>query len=97
MAGRIAMDVEELYAKSAEFTSESSEVEAMVSRLDTMITTLRETWEGDASAAFEEQYREIEPSVKALGELLNTIGGQLTTIATTMQDQDQAIASKLGL
>ncbi|MFV0382119.1 MAG: WXG100 family type VII secretion target [Breznakia sp.] len=92
----IKLEHEELYAKASEYRNESEEVNAMLGRLDTLLGTLMEQWEGQAAVAFNNQYEEIKPSIQNLEQLLADVCEQLKKVADTMQEADNSIASGIG-
>lgn len=52
-------------------------------------------WKGETSEAFNQQFRELEPSLKKLGELVNQIGDQLDSVRAAKLDSEQQIARKI--
>lgn len=96
MSTTIKMDFEDLRANAGSYRSESEEVNALLGRLDTLMATLLETWEGASAQAFNAQYEEIKPSITNLEELLHDISVQLDTVADAVEEKDQSIASGFG-
>ncbi len=92
----LRMNFEELHNKARTYRGESEEVNAMTGRLDNLMTSLLDEWEGQAAEAFNAQYDGIRPSILKLEELLNDISIQLDNIADKVEEQDLSIASVIG-
>lgn len=93
--GVMKLDYESLRSQSKRYNQESGEVEAMIGRLDNLMSDLEAEWEGQASRAFSEQYADIRPSVVDLQNLLDKICTQLISVADTIEQNEQDIANQI--
>ena len=95
MANNIKISPEEMKNKSRIFNSSANNTQQMISKLNNQINQLRSSWAGAAQNSFIQEYQQLQPSMKKFVQVLNGISKQLSDVATTMQQTDQQIASKL--
>jgi WXG100 family type VII secretion target len=95
MSGQIRLTPAELEEMASRYSNESSQVEDLVGRLDTMKGQLEGMWDGAASEAFIAQYEELKPSFVKMSTLLADISKQLEDSAHVLQQTDQQIAGRI--
>lgn len=95
MAGRIKVTPQELRSSSKLFKTNANNTSAMLKKLTSEVNKLSGAWEGAAQNAFFQQYKELQPSLNKFVSVLEGISGQLSDVATTMENVDRDIATKL--
>lgn len=95
MAGRIKVTPQELRSSSKLFKTNANNTSAMLKKLTSEVNKLSGAWEGAAQNAFFQQYRELQPSLNKFVSVLEGISNQLSDVATTMENVDRDIATKL--
>lgn len=93
---RIKLTPDELRTSSQKYTQGSQEIEQILNTLTTEQGTIRENWEGNAFASFDNQFTELTPKIREFSELLQQINEQLNKVATIVEQTDQDIASQIG-
>lgn len=92
----IRVTPEELERVASQFNYEGGNLEDLLGRIHgLMYSQLDGAWEGEAKAAFFEQYEELEPSFQKMRELLNDIYMQLDSTADALRSADADIASQI--
>lgn len=86
---RISPDL--MIQRAGEYRTESENVEAVISKLDTLINQLENEWDGQSSAAFIEQFTELRPSFVEAKELILNISDILNKFASKAAELDQSI------
>lgn len=89
----IKMTPDEVRALSKTYSESSTEIQDMLSRLQSTQGQLAETWQGDAFQAFEEQFNQMKPTVEKFGQLMEDVYNQLNKIANIVQETDEKISS----
>lgn len=95
MSGNIRLNPEELEDFAKRYGIESSNVQTVLDKLDTLISQLGDAWEGGASQAFSDQYVELRPSFVNMVNLLEDIQRQLASSADTLRQTDANIAGQI--
>lgn len=95
--GNIRLSPEEMHQKAKSFDERSEEFQNCVTTMRTMVTDLSHEWEGKSSAAFVDQFNDLEKGFKATVELIGDIATQLREVSKAMQDVDDQISQKIGV
>lgn len=95
MAGVIRITPEELEQSSTIFSTNHENTVQMLTKLNSEVDRLTESWEGMGQAAFFTQYNNLKPQMNQFKDLLLKISSQLNQVANTMRETDQSIAQQL--
>lgn len=95
MAGQIKLHVESLQSASTKLKDQGNSFEDLVNQMQTLVDSLRESWEGEAANAYAEQFTNLKPGLDKTRALINTIAVQIDQTLQAAQDLDSNIASKL--
>lgn len=97
MAGQIRITPDEMRQRAIDYTSRREELTTLIGNLDTLLSNLREEWDGSASEQFDTQWLEIKPGFNNCEQLLDSITTQLNQTAQAMESLDADIASQMGV
>lgn len=92
---RIALTTEELKSTSTNFTTKAGELRELLNYLRQQVNSLESTWDGAAQNQFFVSFDEIAKNMDQIPDMIENIGGQLLTVATTMEDTDNGLANAL--
>ena len=96
MADRITITPSELRDASSQFNTKADEIEQILNDLKSLVDNLESTWDGAAQDQFFIMYDEMHPELaKIAEEVLPGIANTLTSIADTLEETDEQIASSL--
>lgn len=95
MAARITITPEELRNSSTNFATKASEIREILQYLRTEVNRLESTWDGAAQDQFFMTYEEMEKNMAQFPEVVDGIGQQLSAVAQTLEETDQALADSL--
>lgn len=93
---QIKLTPEELRTSAVKYTNGSSDIDNVLTILTSEQETIRENWEGTAFESFDNQFTELKPKIQEFSQLLQDINTQLNSVADTIEETDQNIASKIG-
>ena len=79
--------------RAAAFKGHASTLEGVISDMNSLLSSLQEEWEGDASASFAARYNELKPSFVKTKELIAEIGTTLDSVASSSEQFDADMAS----
>jgi len=94
MAGQIRMTPDQMRSRSNEVRTQGQTFQDVIGRMNGIITELQTEWEGQASAAFAEQFNRLKPAFNEMRELIDNIGMQLEQTANAVEQMDAEIASR---
>ena len=97
MSGQIRMTPEQMRQRAGEFRTESDNTEQVISKMQSLIGTLRSEWEGQAAQKFDEQFQQLKPSFQKMRELISDVATQLDQTAMAVEQLDRDIAGKFGV
>lgn len=95
MAERITITPEELRTSSSNFATKADEIRDILTFLRTEVDNLQSTWQGAAQSQFFIMYSEMEKTLNEFPEVLTGISTQLTTVADTLEDTDDALKAAM--
>ena len=95
MAARITISPEELRTASSNFANKAGEVREILDYLRNEVTRLESTWDGAAQDQFFMSYEEMAKTLDQFPEVVDGIGQQLSAVAQTLEETDQALADSL--
>lgn len=93
---KIKLTPEELRTSAVKYTNGSTDIDNVLSILTSEQEVIRENWEGTAFDSFDNQFTELKPKIQEFSQLLQDINTQLNSVADTIEETDQTIASKIG-
>lgn len=97
MTGQIRITPDQMRTRAGEFRSEGNNFQDCIPKMQRLIGTRQEEWEGQAaSQGFATQFEALTPSFNKVRGLIEDIGGQLDSIAAAVESLDQEIASKFN-
>ena len=94
MSGQIRITHGEMRGRAGEVRQQRDTFEDVINRMQGLIDALQGEWEGQASAAYAEQWANLRPSFNQAKEVMGDLAQQLDGTAAAMEDMDQQIASK---
>jgi WXG100 family type VII secretion target len=95
MAARITITPEELRTASTNFSNKASEVREILEYLRSEVNRLESTWDGAAQDQFFITYEEMAKTLDQFPEVIDGLSSQLSAVAQTLEDTDQALADSL--
>lgn len=95
MAARITITPEELRTSSTNFANKAGEIREILSYLRSEVNRLESTWDGAAQDQFFMTYEELAKTLDQFPEVVDGISQQLSAVAQTLEETDQALADSL--
>lgn len=96
MAEKIMITPQELRTAASTFTTKADEIGTILNELNSLVESLESTWDGAAQDQFFNLYKEKHTDlIKVAEEILPGISETLESIAQTLEDTDEQIASSL--
>ncbi|AXQ79412.1 WXG100 family type VII secretion target [Streptococcus chenjunshii] len=92
----IKLTPEELRTSSQKYGTGATDIDQILTTLTNEQAVISENWSGSAFDSFEVQFNELSPKIKQFSQLLEDIQTQLNSVADTIEQTDQDIASKIG-
>ena len=91
--GQIRITPEQMHSRAWEYRTEAENVNAVIQKMDALLSALQEEWEGAAAQSYAERFSELRPGFVKAEELINEIAASLDQTAETLQSTDEEIAS----
>lgn len=95
MAARITITPEELRTASTNFANKAGEIREILEYLRSEVNRLESTWDGAAQDQFFMTYEEMAKTMDQFPEVVDGISQQLSAVAQTLEETDQALADSL--
>jgi WXG100 family type VII secretion target len=96
MAGQIRITPDVMDQRAGEYRQRESEVNDIISKMDSMLNTLMSEWEGDAARSYQERWTsDLKPSFQRASTLIEEIAVALNKTAQILRDTDAQIAAQL--
>lgn len=92
MANQIRMSPDQMRSRANEYRTEAEKVQDVISRMDSLLSSLESEWEGDASQAFASRYQELRPGFVKAEELIREIATALDASARITEEKDKDLA-----
>lgn len=93
MAGQIRITPDVMRSRASEYRTEAGKVQDVISRMDSLLSSLQSEWEGEASSSYAARYAELKPGFIKAQDLINEIAAALDKVALTLEQTDASIAS----
>lgn len=94
---QIRISPETMRGRAVEYSNHQETLDGLRSTLDTLLATLQEEWEGQATTSFAQQWGDIRPSFENCSTLLDNIHTQLNSTADAMESLDAQISGQMGV
>lgn len=94
MASQIRITPEQMRGRASEYRVEAGNVEGVIAKMDTLLSTLQAEWEGAASESYAARYQELRPGFIKVQDLINEIATALDATANTLEETDTNIANQ---
>lgn len=95
MAARITITLEKLRTASTNFANKVGEIREILKYLRSEVNRLESTWDGAAQDHFFMTYEEMAKTMAQFPEVVDGISQQLSAVAQTLEETDQALADSL--
>ena len=95
MAGQIRITPDQMRGRANEYRGEAERVQAVIGRMDTLLSQLQGEWEGASSRAYAARFSELRPGFVRARELIDEIARALAQTARALEDTDSQLASSI--
>lgn len=95
MVARITITSEELRTASTNFANKAGEIRKILEYLRSEVNRLESTWDGAAQDQFFMTYEEMAKTMAQFTEVVDGISQQLSAVAQTLEETDQALTDSL--
>ena len=92
MSEQIRISPEQMRMRAKEYRTEGTNVDQVISKMDSLLQALQSEWEGSASESYSSRYQELRPGFTRMSELIGEISAALDQTARVMEETDQQIA-----
>lgn len=92
--GQIRMTPDTMRQRAKQYDDEAGKVGEVISKMDSLLRTLQEEWEGAASQSYAERFSELRPNFVKAQDLVSEIAEALRATAQTVETTDSEIASQ---
>jgi WXG100 family type VII secretion target len=90
------MSPEAMRTRATEYQTEGDTVGAVITKMDSLLSTLQSEWEGAAADAYATRFEELRPNFVKAQELIYEIATALRTSAQTLEETDSNVAAGFG-
>lgn len=94
MANQIRITPDTMRQRAGEYTTQAGNIESVITKLDSLLNQLQSEWEGDASRAYAEKFRQLRPGFVKAKELVDEISAALKKTAQIVEETDSNIANQ---
>ena len=94
MGNQIRITPDAMRQRAGEYTTQAGIVGEVISTMDSLLNSLQEEWEGEASRSYADKYGELKPGFVKAQELINEIAQALTATADLVERTDSEIAAQ---
>lgn len=92
--GQIRITPDAMRGRASEYRTEAANVEAVITKMDSLLEALLGEWEGSASEAYNDKFAELRPSFVKAKELIDDIATALDQTAAAVEETDSNIAGQ---
>ena len=90
---RIRITPQTMRRRAKEYRDERDRVNNVIKTMDSLLETLQQEWEGEATQAYVRRFGEVRPAFVDAAKLIDEINIALQNTAKTLEQTDQAIAN----
>lgn len=94
MANQIRITPDQMRGRAGEYRTQADTVNDVISKMDTLLSNLRQEWEGAASESYDQRYTELRKGFVAAEELIREIAAALDSTAQIVEETDTSIAQQ---
>lgn len=94
MSNQIRMTPDMMRTRASEYATQSDMVGEVITKMDSLLTSLQSEWEGEASRSYAEKYEELKPGFVKAQELIMEISQALNKTAEVVERTDADIAAQ---
>lgn len=94
MTGQIRMTPDTMRKRSSEAHTQAENMQTLIRTMDTLLSTLKSEWEGEAMRGYEDRYNKIKPTFRNAKELLDEISSNLKETARIIEETDTRIGNQ---
>lgn len=94
---QIRISPDTMRGRASEYAGHKETLDGLTATLNTLLATLQEEWEGQATTSFAAQWESIKPSFENCSQLLEDISTQLNSTAEAMESLDAQISGQMGV
>ncbi len=92
--GQIRITPDAMRGRASEYRTEAANVEAVITKMDSLLEALLNEWEGSASEAYSDKFAELRPSFVQAKQLIDDIAAALDQTANAVEETDNNIAGQ---
>ena len=92
--GQIRMTPDTMRQRAKQYDDEAGNVDEVISKMDSLLKTLQDEWEGAASQSYAARFTELRPNFVKARDLISEIADALRATAQTIETTDSDIASQ---
>lgn len=93
---QIMMTPDVLRGKASEVRSLRTQHDDVITKMRSLVNGLTDSWMGQAQSAFVSQFESMQSTFSAFSDLMESYAQKMDVAATTMEQTDSALASKMG-
>lgn len=97
MTGTTKVTPAEVHALSSFVGGKSREIESALGELDSKVSQLKASWDGDAKVAYEQAQREWNKQINEMNALLGRVSGKLVEVADGYSATDRRGAGRFAV
>ena len=86
--GQLRVTPEQRHERASEYRAQSTEVEGVIAKLDSLISALEHEWEGNSAARYMSQYSDLRPSFVSMQQLITDLASSLDQEANKFDAAD---------
>lgn len=92
----IKIDADTLRSKATEIRTMKATHDENIARMRALVTNLSGVFEGEAATAYVNQFESMQATFTSFSEMIEMFAAELDTTATTFDEVDTTLASKLS-
>ena len=89
----IKMTPETMRQRAGEYSTQASNLDSIIKKMDKLLTQLQTEWEGQAAEGFAAKCAELKPGFTKARDLITDISTALKTSADKLEQTDKEIGS----
>ncbi len=94
MASQIRMTPETMRSRAGEYTTQATNLQSIITKMDSLLKTLQGEWEGSASEAYAARFAQLRPGFVKAKDLIDEISQALKSTAKIVEETDNSIANQ---
>ena len=89
----IKMTPEDVRSRASEYSTQATNLDGIISKMDSLLAQLQSEWEGKAAEGFAYKFNELKPGFTKARDLINEIASKLNATANRMETVDEDAGS----